>query len=118
VTNLEALGRRLVACKHFRAMRGMRDLQGRTWDEALLWRWSNEFDVPDLSDPATLGCVLAMVREAWGPVAHAMPWGHSSLSPAPVGWSMMLTAYDNLPTAKLSAPTEAEALVAALEAAP
>jgi hypothetical protein len=31
---------------------------------------------------------------------------------------MMLTAYDNLPTAKLSAPTEAEALVAALEAAP
>jgi len=63
---LEALGKRIVACKHFRPMRGMRDLQGRTWDEALLWRWSNEFDVPDLSDPATLGCVLAMVRAAYG----------------------------------------------------
>jgi hypothetical protein len=77
-----------------------------------------DYCIPDLTDPATMGCLLALVREAWGPVAHAMPWGHSSLSPAPVGWSMMLTAYDNLPTAKLSAPTEAGALVAALEAAP
>lgn len=60
------LGRRLVACKHFRPMRGMRDVQGRTWDESLLWRWENRCDVPDLTDPATLGCLLALVREAWG----------------------------------------------------
>ena len=61
-----ALGKRLVACKGFRPMRGMLDMQGRTWDQSLLWRWSNEVDVPDLRDPATLGCVLALVREAWG----------------------------------------------------
>jgi hypothetical protein len=113
-----ALGKRLSVCRHFRPMPGLKDMQGRTWDDSLLWRWNREVDVPDLRQPASMGILLALVREAWGPVAHAMPWGHSSLSPAPVGWSMMLTAYDNLPTAKLSAPTEAEALVAALEAAP
>ncbi|MEY2713917.1 MAG: hypothetical protein RIT24_260, partial [Planctomycetota bacterium] len=48
------LGRRLVACKHFKPMRGMRDVQGRTWDESLLWRWNSACDVPDLTDPATV----------------------------------------------------------------
>lgn len=58
-----ALGKRLVACKHFRPMPGMRDLQGRTWTPDLLWRWNRTIDRPDLRDPATLGCVLALVRE-------------------------------------------------------
>ena len=62
----EALGKRLVACKNFRPMRGMLDMQGRTWGADLLFRWSNDVDVPDLRDPATLGCLLALVREAWG----------------------------------------------------
>jgi hypothetical protein len=58
-----ALAVRLVACKHFRPMPGMRDLQGRTWTPDLLWRWNRTIDRPDLRDPATLGCVLALVRE-------------------------------------------------------
>ena len=62
MTNEEAyaLGRRLVACKGFRPMRGMLDMQGRTWGRDLLWRWRNDLDVPDLRDPATLGCLLAL----------------------------------------------------------
>ena len=73
--------------------------------------------LPDLTDPATLGCLLALVREAWGsnrcfvrrdpswfmlcptPPAEAARIGH--------GWSGPFTG-----------DTEAEALVAALEASP
>lgn len=102
--DLETLGRRLVACKHFRPMRGMRDMQGRTWDEALLWRWSNEFDVPDLSDPATLGCVLALVREAHGPRCYTQTCGEY--------WTVQ---NDDTDEAWGDCATEAEALVAALE---
>lgn len=61
---LRALADRVVACRHWRPMRGMRDLQGRTWTPDLLWRW-HPHDRPDLTDPATVGCLLALVREAW-----------------------------------------------------
>lgn len=60
-----ALGKRLVACKGFRPMRGMLDMQGRTWDTSLLWRWNSTVDVPDLRDAATRGCALQLLREAW-----------------------------------------------------
>ena len=91
------LGRRLVACKHFRPMRGMRDVQGRSWDDSLLWRWNSAIDVPDLRDPATVGCLLAMVREAWGDPTLCTRFADGVWNG---GYS-----------------TEAEALVAALEAA-
>lgn len=61
-----ALGRRLAACKRFRPMRGMMDNHGRTWTPDLLWRWTPGVDIPDMRDPATVGCALALVREAWG----------------------------------------------------
>ena len=66
--------------------------------------WALGIDpLPDLTDPATLGCVLALVREAWDDRYLC-----ASLSPRKLwmvdGWSL----HD----------TEAEALVAALEAAP
>ena len=104
-----ALGKRLVACKDFRPMRGMLDMQGRTWDQSLLWRWSNDVDVPDLRDPATLGCVLAMVRSVYTePRLAVVPWRRQ--------WAV---DYVWLRDGRVStAPTEAEALVAALEAAP
>ena len=74
-TEAEALGKRIVACKGFRPMRGMLDMQGRTWDQSLLWRWDSTRDVPELRDPATLGCVLALVREAWrDPYMHPERW--------------------------------------------
>ena len=32
-------------------------------------------DLPDLSDPATVGCLAALVREVWGaPGAQVTPW--------------------------------------------
>jgi hypothetical protein len=106
-------------------MRGMRDLQGRTWDEALLWRWSNEFDVPDLSDPATLGCVLALVREACGYKIAYLRWGqqfrlHGTQAGCKSGWEWSFETRNGSRIRRADGyyDTEAEALVAALEAAP
>ena len=78
--DLIKLARRAVACKNWRWMRGMNTTTGDTFiafsdcDEAY---WLAHPDdpcevepiaglLPDLCDPATLGCVLALVREAWG----------------------------------------------------
>jgi len=74
--------------------------------------------VPDLTDPATLGCLLALVREAWGdPEAYTRTrWGPPSLPP----WAAMVTRRDGNKTARVPTGlgyTEAEALVVALEAA-
>ncbi len=42
---------------------------------------------PDLTDPATLGCLLALVREASGdPVAYTVPWSHG---PGGFRWVVM-----------------------------
>ena len=63
--------------------------------------------VPDLSDPATLGCLLALVREAWGK--------HTIVDYARYGWSVYAPTGDAVGA---SCKSEAHALVAALEAAP
>ena len=74
--------------------------------------------LPDLSDPATLGCLLALVREAWGDdLLHCAPssqwlrgeetWIVWRFTTKATGWQHECRAY-----------TEAGALVAALEAAP
>jgi len=109
-TEATALGKRLVACKHFRPMRGMLDMQGRTWDQSLLWRWSNDVDVPDLRDPATRGCVLAMVREA-----YAVPSLQVSIKiTREHGYQFDCSPHHRGQWVE----SEEEALVAALEAAP
>jgi hypothetical protein len=114
----ETLGRRLVACKGFRVMRGMLDMQGRTWGRDLLWRWRNDLDVPDLRDPATLGCLLALVREVHGPLACTYTRGDIKNE-----WSVRSVIHENYDghygdDHGYSERSEAEALVAALEAAP
>jgi hypothetical protein len=119
--NLDELAKRLVKCKHFRWMDGMLAIsfQGdRRWH----WRQNEQDDhlpdsdsFPDLTDPATLGCLLHLVREAWGfsdaflikPVSY---WR----------WCLPNTYSESaLATIRFGGhTTEAEALVAALEAAP
>jgi hypothetical protein len=105
---LRALADRVVACRHFRVMPGMRDLQGRTWTPDLLWRWLCTVDRPDLSDPATLGCMLALVREAHADQRLTLFY-HYSYS----DWRLYTPN-----NAFVRSATEAGALVAALEAAP
>jgi len=66
------LGKRAVACKGWRWMPGMlvrcgdwlpvRMVSVDAARAALL----SENALPDLTDPATVGCLLALVREAWG----------------------------------------------------
>lgn len=106
----EALGKRLIACKGFRPMRGMLDMQGRTWGADLLFRWSNDVDVPDLRDPATLGCLLSLVREA-----HSAPFLQVSVS---ISREHGYRFECNPRHRGAWVESEEEALVAALEAAP
>ena len=73
--------------------------------------------LPDLTDPATLGCLLALVREAWAdPYAYTLP------SPSPSGltsdWLVESPRSGNACLGDGNAQwSEAAALVAALEAA-
>lgn len=82
---LASLDRRAVACKGWRWLRGMLRHDDYHYIGSGLWaRWSDTAAVvtalhmpeqyPDLSDPATLGCLLTLVREAWkSPVAQVSP---------------------------------------------
>jgi len=148
---MKELGRRAVACKGWRWMPGMLS-RCSTDTRRAVYRWlvgldtrhyglvcivqdkhgqpcrnvatlqPGPDDLPDLSDPATLGCLLALVREAWGPGAYLRRWAN----PAPdmsgkdrSKWEPV----DGLGRRLAAGPrvlcaTEAEALVAALEAAP
>ena len=123
-----ALSRRAVACKGWRWMPGMLDDDGCTVcsasddgylllagsEDSVVGWWPVAERLPDLSDPATLGCLLALVREAWG---------CDSLSPLYNGaygtdsWIIVGSWPACIPVGR-NATTEAEALVLALEAAP
>jgi len=76
----------------------------------------DEVLLPDLDDPATLGCLLALVREAWGDVRIVCEW-HARERGDGVqdGWWIVDESGSVLP---FTGGHEAEALVAALEAAP
>lgn len=131
--SLEDLGRRAVACKHWRWMPGMRALVGPT---NAAYRYITPeyappegdsvgfFDpMPDLSDPATLGCLLHLVREAWPDEwhKHVVPmWNGRD------GWAVGCVNRDRRVVLLVTSDgmlaglgnSEASALVAALEAAP
>lgn len=135
-SELEELGRRAVACKHWRFLPGMRivgknvmgrpmslrllNIPGSEWPEFWVAETRNANEVsfmkgvedagflPDLSDLATLGCLLALVRIAYGDPSFVVRcvaglWYEESNKRALVA---------------RGSDTEAEALVAALEAAP
>ena len=123
---MTVLGKRAVACPKWRLMPGMLTDEGRrvmqVWPDDLGIKWSHLLDnrvvrdadaIPDLTDAATVGCLLALVREAWGmstgiTVSYSSDeglWGVSWCGATHGGWCGR-------------GKTEAEALVAALEGAP
>ena len=130
------IGARFVACKGWRWLPGMhwrRDFAGGQSLGDRTGMILNEWDAVDdggrifrigaldgmepvQEDPATLGCILALVREAWDdpyivcvpPMRQVDPeWG--------VGSTSTIGAVGRIPC---HGATEAEALLAALEAAP
>jgi len=110
VTNDE-IGRAFVACEQWRWMAGMVG-PGYVRLEALTNR------IPDVTDPATRGCILALVRELWqAPNAYTCTeYGHWHVSSGEdCAWELQ---------AELSSdgfsryPTEIEALLAAVQGAP
>lgn len=135
IPELQPLARRAVACKGWRWMPGMlahhpnwragrvshvgltavrvacrypSPVGGTTWAVPPLPITGL---LPDLSDPATLGCLLGLVREALGcPEAHVYYADLSRL------W-VVRWGYEGLGVRTVDGATEAEALVAALEAA-
>jgi hypothetical protein len=71
-------------------------------------------EYPDLSDAATLGCVTSLVREARGSAYTKPSWSQSG---DPV-WEVYCRKEGKKVWLMISAHTEGEALVAALEKAP
>ena len=141
---MRALAERAVRCKVWRWLPGMQAMPlevfpgahiparrcfgGDFWvaDGSREVRHHHAGDLlPDLTDPATLGCLLALVREAWGdPEAYTrtQPRGGATV------WVVYVLdkgaqisrgpAMAEGSGSMLYGPTQAHALVAALEAAP
>ena len=76
-----------------------------------------EDPVPDIADPATIGCMLAQVREAWGNERMHPAWTDEHVIHEDGGctgeWYMEYSLVDDN-----SYDTEAEAIIAAMEALP
>jgi hypothetical protein len=102
------------------SLNGIRVVRG---EEGVAFAGADQ-DLPDLRDPATLGCLLALVRDAW-PTAPATTARYTCYSPERGSYSSWACTYWQPDAdsphvgAWIHAPgeTEAEALVAALEAA-
>lgn len=123
------LGRRAVACMCWRWMPGMltnhgaRYLGNGLWSTAdgrgIIYADPDLDEVPDLSDPATVGCVVALLRERWPDFYLAPPtrdpedkaWrffgGWAGLWPQPEGPVYVIVCGEG--------GVEATALVASLE---
>lgn len=135
--DLKELGRRAIACRGWRWMDGM--LDGNIHEErynaehdgflerdcdGYRYRGLLEGSLPDLSDPATLGCLLALVRVVW---SDDRAWleatnryyafnenGPNCCEPA---WILHVLDQPAQTYRKIAGATEAEALVCALEMA-
>lgn len=107
------MAKNLVRCKHFRWLPGMAffDEHGAQYrvqsDNHAVQIHADR--IPDFSDPATLGCLASLVREAWGDPYLCCVGDRET------GWRIDgYAAVEDIHSYR----SEAEALVRALEAAP
>lgn len=148
MSDMKELARRAMACKHWRWVPRMVDTLGRTvlavdvlgrvveWSEAPefgggrsevfrqdqlpLWRAMDPWlaAVPDFSDSATLGCLLVLVRKAYGESfgGVGVVWfgGHGEWCVVAGNSRMVRHTADVIARGR----TEVAALIAALESAP
>lgn len=118
---MNKLAKRAVACKHWRWMPGMLDEHGNRY--VAEGRYPRRSVLPDLTDPATLGCLLALVREAWDVGYGENKYAYIAVNP-PVTphmdepWSVVVCDHNGEWPFGFDGDTEAEALIEALEAAP
>jgi hypothetical protein len=111
------LAKRAVACKGWRWMPGMLTESGyRVCDNNCTWPHLQKGDTlrsglhfPDLTDPATLGCLLALVREA----RQESTWLPTCLDAENEAWVAELPSRNR----QTRHESYAAVLVAALEAA-
>ena len=127
------LAKRALACKGWRWLPGMRtdskfarvvavdsdtgvscaSEEGATEDDCYAVWLDGVPVLPDLTDPATMGCLLALAREAWG-----MPTGITVTYSSDEGlWGVSWSGATHGGCCGRG-ETEGEALVAALESAP
>lgn len=130
MTDYAQLGKRLVACKHFRWTPGMLVSNGARIvivNEDTPLRFAGFY--PDLSDAATKGCVLQRIKELWGTTAHLVRPSPEVLEAAGFtgfGWALAtglasrpLNVGDRFPYRPyILGRTEEETMVVAMEAAP
>lgn len=129
--DLQALGLRWMACEGFEWRDGMLVTQGKNqWKRLDLYQvrtdiktWILTVDpphpLPDLSDPATLGCLLADVRRVWGNPLLSLTWHDEGCSDPGRGWSFAWGQICGEPSRPRGTwLSEPEALICAREAAP
>lgn len=139
----QALALRAKQAKKWRLMPGMLTDEGRrvmqVWPDNLGIKWSHLLDnrvvrdadaLPDLTDAATLGCLLALVRQAWRcPTVYVRQTGTRRASDGVLAWEVCDLWFDAEACKALGVDREgsvgswghsceAEALVFALENAP
>lgn len=135
---LQVLGRRAVALDGWRWMPGVRWEEvpppprgcgagcGRVDDGQDTTHFGHLGELPDFSDPATVGCLRAMVEAKYGPLTHLAPFHTHVNDPADpqrlipaIWWAVSVTE-----TAKLlrsarggyaAGPTKVHAMIEALE---